>query len=111
MIEKHGELFLTRVFTERELQYCSLRRNSTEHFSAWWAGKEAVFKSLGIVTRGASTWTDIEISLDPATAQPRVILSAATLELAEQKRVGSVLLSVAYCRSYATAHCLAIGKS
>ena len=34
MIEQHGELFLLRVFTEREIRYCQARQRATEHFAA-----------------------------------------------------------------------------
>ena len=29
MIERHGELFLTRVYTPREVEYCSARKAAT----------------------------------------------------------------------------------
>ena len=47
MIAKHGELFLTRVFTDRELRYCQRSKAATEHFAGRWAAKEAVLKCLG----------------------------------------------------------------
>ncbi len=47
MIEQHGELFLTRVYTEREIRYCQARKNATEHFAGRWAAKEAILKCLG----------------------------------------------------------------
>src|SRR5439155_9903409 len=47
MIEQHGELFLTRVYTEREVRYCQGRKHATEHFAGRWAAKEAILKCLG----------------------------------------------------------------
>ena len=47
MIEQHGEVFLTRVYTEREIHYCQARKNATEHFAGRWAAKEAILKCLG----------------------------------------------------------------
>ena len=29
MIEQHGELFLTRVYTEREIRYCQRQKRAT----------------------------------------------------------------------------------
>ena len=29
MIEEHGELFLQRVYTEKEIRYCNSRRRAT----------------------------------------------------------------------------------
>ena len=47
MIERHGELFLTRVFTPREIEYCSSRKAATQHYAGRWAAKEAILKALG----------------------------------------------------------------
>ena len=33
MIEQHGELFLRRVYTEREIRYCQARKHAIEHFA------------------------------------------------------------------------------
>ena len=47
MIEQHGELFLRRVYTEREIRYCQARRHALEHFAGRWAAKEAILKAIG----------------------------------------------------------------
>ena len=46
MIERHGELFLTRVYTPLEIQYCSARKAATQHYAGRWAAKEAVLKAI-----------------------------------------------------------------
>ena len=52
MIERHGELFLTRVYTSREIEYCSARKAATQHYAGRWAAKEAVLKALGFGALG-----------------------------------------------------------
>ena len=47
MIERHGELFVGRVYTQVEIDYCRSRRMATQHFAGRWAAKEAVLKALG----------------------------------------------------------------
>ena len=47
MVEQHGEQFLTRVFTEREIQFCQSRKHAMQHFAGRWAAKEAIVKCLG----------------------------------------------------------------
>src|SRR5262249_36771069 len=47
MIEQHGELFLRRVYTEREIRYCQSRKHAIEHFAGRWAAKEAILKAIG----------------------------------------------------------------
>ena len=47
MIERHGELFLTRVYTPHEIEYCTARKAATQHYAGRFAAKEAVLKALG----------------------------------------------------------------
>ena len=47
LISKWGEKFLSRIYTESEIKYCSKRRRKFEHFAGRFAAKEAVFKALG----------------------------------------------------------------
>src|SRR3954454_13937827 len=72
MIERHGELFLMRVFTEREIRYCQGRTRATEHFAARWAAKEAILKCLGTGWHRGLGWTDMEVRVEPA-GRPRVL--------------------------------------
>jgi holo-[acyl-carrier protein] synthase len=107
MIERHGELFLCRVFTSGEIRYCQRRKRALDHFAARWAGKEAIFKSLGIGLRRGLEWTDVEIRTDEL-GKPTVLLGGATKEFAQQLRVADVLLSLSHCRAYAVAYALAV---
>lgn len=110
MIERHGEAFLLRVFTEREVRYCQARKRAMEQFTAHWAAKEAIFKSLGTTWRRGLSWTDIDIRADERP-QPKVLLSGAVRELARKQHVGEILLTMAHCRGYATAYALALRGS
>ena len=57
VLERHGERFLRRCFTEREVDYC---RGRTAELAVRFAGKEATMKALGTGVRGIS-WREIEI--------------------------------------------------
>ena len=107
LIERYGETFLTRVFTEREISYCQSRRNATEHFAARWAAKEAVLKCLGTGMSKGLCWTEIEVRNDNY-GKPLVYVHGATQELARRLDVGEILLSISHCRSYATAYATAV---
>jgi holo-[acyl-carrier protein] synthase len=110
MIEKHGEAFLTHVFSERELSYCQSRKRATEHLAGRWAAKEAVLKCLGSGMRKGFCWTEIEIQND-ASGRPNVLLRGATKDLAQRFRVAEILVSIAHCRTYATAYAMAVRRS
>src|SRR6516225_11236541 len=107
MIEQHGELFLTRVFTEREIRFCNARKRSIEHFAGLWSAKEAVLKSLGMWSRRGMCWTEVEIRTEPVGAL-RVYLCGSAKDLAQSLRVTAVHLSIGHCRAYATGYAIAV---
>jgi holo-[acyl-carrier protein] synthase len=108
MIEDHGELFLARVFTPAEVRFCQSRRHATEHFAARWAAKEAVVKSLGTTGGRGTAWTDIETSTDE-TGVTKVEIRGALRELMTKRGVREVLVTLSFCRAYATATAIALG--
>ncbi len=107
MIEQHGELFLNRIYTEREVRYCQARKNSTEHFAGRWAAKEAILKCLGTGWRRGLCWTDIEVRNDPS-GRPLVFLCGAAKEQALSLRISDIHITISHCRAYATAYALAV---
>jgi holo-[acyl-carrier protein] synthase len=107
MIEQHGELFLTRIFTSYEVQFCQARRRATEHFAARWAAKEAILKALCIRWKPTVGWTDMEIR-NQRDGRQEVRLAGAVREAAESQQVGKILLSTSHCRAYAVAYATAL---
>ena len=73
MVENHGELFLRRVYTDREIRYCQSRKHAIEHFAGLWAAKEAILKALGTGWSQGISWTDIEVR-HGQRGQPRVLV-------------------------------------
>ncbi len=61
MIEQHGELFLRRIYTEREIRYCQARKHAIEHFAGRWAAKEAILKAMGTGRSRGIAWTHVEV--------------------------------------------------
>lgn len=110
MIEQYGELFLMRVYTEREIRYCQTRKHATEHFAGRWAAKEAIFKCLGTGWRRGLCWTDIEVRNDPG-GKPQVLMCGAAKDQAQRLRISDILLTIAHCRAYATAYAIAVRNS
>src|SRR6202008_1105715 len=81
MIEQHGELFLRRVYTDREIRYCQSRKHAIEHFAGRWAAKEAILKALGTGWSRGIAWTDIEVR-HGFGGQPRVLVCGGAKEVA-----------------------------
>ena len=107
MIEEHGELFLTRVYTPREIRYCQARKNAMEHFAGRWAAKEAILKCLGTGWRKGLCWTDLEVRNDFQGA-PKVHVCGGAREQAQRLHISDILLSISHCRAYATATAIAV---
>jgi len=106
VIETHGELFLRRIFTPAEIDYCNGKKRSTEHFAGRWAAKEAIFKALGTGWRGKVQWTDFEIQHN-GLGRPVVHVTGTSKDFLIEERVADVLLSLSHCREYATATAIA----
>lgn len=110
MIEQHGDLFLRRVFTDREIHYCQARKHAIEHFSGRWAAKEAILKALGTGWSRGISWTDLEIRNEPG-GEPRVRVRGGARDAAIGRGIADILISISHCRTYATAYALALGRS
>ncbi len=109
MIERHGELFISRVYTPREIEYCSSRKAATQHYAGRWAAKEAVLKAMGTGWARGIGWRDIEIRNEPG-GKPNIALGGGAREACEQSGIAEILISISHCRSHATAYALAIGR-
>jgi len=82
MLEKKGEPFIGKVFTESEIAYCRAKKQPHEHFAARFAAKEAVSKAIQTGWSGAFRWKDVEVFNEPSGA-PRVQLYNETATLLE----------------------------
>ena len=109
MIDRHGELFISRVFTPEEIRYCQSRKQATQHFAGRWAAKEAVLKALGTGWRRGISWRDIEIRIRSG-GRPVVAVRGDLRKVVEQLGVAKILLSISHCRTHATAYAIAIGR-
>lgn len=108
MIERHGELFIGRVYTEHEIEYCASRKAATQHYAGRWAAKEAVLKALGTGWIRGISWRDIEVRNNAAGA-PATHLYGGARDVMQRSGIERIHLSISHCRSHATAYALAEG--
>jgi holo-[acyl-carrier protein] synthase len=109
MIERHGELFLNRVFTPHEIEYCSARKAASQHYAGRFAAKEAVLKALGTGWTRGIQWQDIEVR-NELGGKPHITLGGGARELCIQTGITEVMITISHCRSFATAYAMAVGK-
>jgi len=108
MIERHGELFINRVYTAEEIRYCQARAAATQHFTGRWAAKEAILKALGTGWRRGISWRDIEVRNEPS-GKPVVAMRGGAKEVVQQLGIAKMLVSISHCRTHATAYAIAVG--
>lgn len=66
-IDRFGDRFLTRVFTDQEISYArSSPRLVHQRLAARFAAKEAAVKALNVSDTQPVNWRDIEVCHDPS---------------------------------------------
>jgi holo-[acyl-carrier protein] synthase len=101
-IERYGERFLHRVYTDQEIAYCRRKRGSAESFAARFAAKEAGAKALGTgISRGV-TWNEFQVSREPG-GRPILELQGRAALLAKDLGVRAISLSLTHSGSLAMA--------
>lgn len=66
-IEQIGQVFVDRIFTEKEQEYCEKsNKMKYQHYAARFAAKEAIFKAISKNINNTSNWLwkNIEIYND-----------------------------------------------
>ena len=110
MVGRYGDRFLKRVFTPVELAYCRGKKRQTEHLAGRFAAKEAVLKVLGTGLQPGMRWTEVEVSNEPS-GQPRVKLTGRCRQVAEQKGLGEILVSISHITTHAIASAVASSRA
>ena len=105
---RHGDRFLHRIYTRRELDYCNAARDPYERLAARWAAKEATFKALGC-PKSITRWTDIEVTHSDAGA-PRVLLSGETGRWARDAGIAAIEISLSHSDGLAVASVMVLGQ-
>lgn len=104
-VASHGDRFLQRIFTPRELEE---NAQKIESLAGRFAAKEAVAKALGCGI-GAVSWKEIEI-LRAESGAPQLVLHGAARQMASEKGLVTWSLSLSHSHSHAVAVAVAIGN-
>ena len=106
-IEKNPH-FMERVYTANEIAYCRRKKNAWQSFAARFAAKEAVSKALGTGI-GPVGLIEIEI-LNAENGQPKVVLHGKALQLAADRNIQRVHISLSHSEAYAMATAVLEGE-
>lgn len=102
-IEKFGDVFLNKIFTATEVEYCLSKKNKFQHFAARFAAKEAISKALATGWSKDFKWKDIEI-FNEASGMPNVRLSGNLQKFLDADK--QLKITMSHSENYVT--CFAI---
>ncbi len=105
MVERYGDRFLERIYTEGELAYAAGRLSA---LAARWAAKEAAAKALGTGI-GQVAFRELEVVCD-AQGKPELWLHGNAARLAARLNLTQFALSLSHTADYALAFVVAQGQ-
>jgi holo-[acyl-carrier protein] synthase len=82
VIERHGERFLARIFTDTERARAERRAKRVETYAKRFAAKEACAKALGTGMRGGVWWRDMGV-VNLRSGRPTMKLTGGALKRLE----------------------------
>jgi holo-[acyl-carrier protein] synthase len=106
-VERYGERFLRRIFTDGEIAYCTRRRDPVPHLAGRFAAKEAAMKALGTGHSRGVLWKDIEVLR--LGGPPQLRLHGGAASRADRMGVQSSLLTITHSDAIAMAQVLLLG--
>jgi holo-[acyl-carrier protein] synthase len=104
VLDRWGQRFLDRIFTDGEQTYC---RGRAPNLAARFAAKEATMKALGTGVRGVS-WKDIEV-VRARSGAPSIRLTGRALQRFESLGLSHLALSMSHTKGNAVA--MVVGQS
>ena len=108
-IERGGDAFLNRTFTEAEIAYCEKHRDSVPRFAARFAAKEAVAKAFLTGIGGSAAFREIEVVVTAGGA-PLIQLHGSAAATAAAQGILSLALSITHTEHYAAAMIIVVRK-
>lgn len=102
-IQRFGERFLQRIFTQGEIRYCQSKANRVERFAARFAAKEAGMKALGTGWNRGVRWRDVEVQRQPG-GRPTIVFHGKAAEFAQKLGTSRVAVSLTHTAAEAIAH-------
>ncbi len=101
-IERFGDRFLRRIFTDGEIQYCDSKANRVERYAARFAAKEAAMKALGTGWSRGVRWRDIEVVRQPG-GRPTIKFHGRAAGFAARLGTKNIALSLSHTAEQAIA--------
>jgi holo-[acyl-carrier protein] synthase len=101
-LERFGEKFLHRVFTDGEIAYSMSMKFPARHLAARFAAKEAVSKAFGTGIGKSMGWRDIDVHKKPS-GEPFLVFAGGADKLAKDRGVKNALITLSHSDQHAVA--------
>ncbi len=109
-IERFGQRFIQRIFTDAEIRYCDTKANRVERYAARFAAKEAGMKALGTGWNYGVRWRDVEVLRKPGQ-RPTIAFHGKAGEFAKKLGVVNAALSITHTAEQAIAQVILESKT
>lgn len=107
-IEKKGDKFTERIFTQNEIKYCESKSNQKyQHYAGRFAAKEATFKAISwkLENKYDLEWKDIEV-INDKEGRPKLNIKNVDI-----KDIQNIDISISHCKQYAIAYVIILSES
>ena len=94
-IDRFGDRFLHRVFTEGEIAYSQSMKFPARHLAARFAAKEALSKAFGTGIGKSMGWRDLDVR-KKESGEPYVVLSGRAEKMAKERGVEKISISLSH---------------
>jgi holo-[acyl-carrier protein] synthase len=94
-MDRYGDRFLDRIYTQGEKAYCLRKRNAAESLAARFAAKEAAAKALGTGISYGVTWQEIEVTRE-LSGRPGLRFHGRAAQIAARLGVVNAALSLTH---------------
>lgn len=101
-VDRYGQRFLDRVFTQSEQAYCLRKKNAAESLAARFAAKEAAAKALGTGISNGVAWREIEVVRAPS-GEPSLRFHGRAAQMAARRGAARAALSLTHSVQLAAA--------
>ncbi|MGQ9798123.1 MAG: holo-ACP synthase [Ignavibacterium sp.] len=107
-IDRFGEHFINKIFTENEIKYCSSKYNKYQHYAARFAAKEAVYKALASSWQPIASWKSMEI-VNEQSGIPKLVTFGKLREFLSDDK--EIKISISHSDNYVTSVAIVYKKS
>jgi holo-[acyl-carrier protein] synthase len=100
---KKNKRFLKRVYSDREIKYCSAKKNSILNYAGRFAVKEAFIKAVS--NDKSINLNEIEV-VNNQNGRPEIVLSSVIKAVLKKKKGRNLNISISHTHTSAAAVCI-----